>query len=136
MILLVEDNPADVGLVRKCLEAHGVQGELVVLADGEIGVVFIQEVESQALPCPDLAIIDLNLPKRPGRDVVERMRQSPQCRDIPIVVLSSSDALEDRRDAARFGADQHIRKPSRLEDFLNLGALFKSILSDRTKEPS
>lgn len=124
------------GLVRKCLETHGVQGELVVLADGETGVAFIQEVESQALPCPDLAIIDLNLPKRPGRDVVERMRQSPQCRDIPIVVLSSSDATEDLRGAALSGADRHIRKPSRLEDFLNLGALFKSILRDRAKEPS
>jgi len=121
-------------LVRKSLEMHGVQGELVVLTDGEVGVVFIQEVESQVLPCPDLAIIDLNLPRRPGRDVVERMRQSPQCRDIPIVVLSSSDATEDLRDAARSGADRHIRKPSRLEDFMNLGALFKSILNDRTKE--
>jgi DNA-binding response OmpR family regulator len=60
----VEDNPADAGLIRKALEEHGVEGELVI-ADGESAVKFIQVLDAQAVGCPDLAIVDLNLPKKP-----------------------------------------------------------------------
>jgi two-component system, chemotaxis family, response regulator Rcp1 len=124
----VEDNPADVGLVRKALEEHGVEGELLVIADGETAVKFIQALDGQEVPCPDLAIVDLNLPKKPGREVLERMRLSESCRNIPVVILSSSDAEQDRADAARFGASRYIRKPTHLDEFLNLGAVFKAAL--------
>jgi CheY-like chemotaxis protein len=73
-------------------------------------------------------IIDLSLPKRSGREVLETMRRSERCRNIPVVILSSSDALQDKADAARLGASLYIRKPSRLEDFLRLGATFKAII--------
>ena len=71
-------------------------------------------------------IIDLNLPKKPGREVLERMRLSERCRYVPVVILSSSDAERDRADAARWAAS--IRKPSRLDEFLKLGAIFKAAL--------
>jgi chemotaxis family two-component system response regulator Rcp1 len=129
-ILLAEDNPADAGLVRKALEEHGVEGELVVIPDGEKAIEFIQALEDEAAPCPDLAIVDLNLPKKPGREVLERMRMSERCRHIPVVILSSSDAERDKADAARFGASRYIRKPSRLDEFLSLGAIFKAVLSE------
>jgi DNA-binding response OmpR family regulator len=127
--LLAEDNPADAGLVRKALEAHDVEGELVVVSDGETAISFIRSLDADpSFDCPSLAIIDLNLPRRPGREVLENMRRSVKCGRIPIVILSSSDAEQDRADAAHFGASQYLRKPSRLEEFLRLGAVFKATL--------
>ena len=129
-ILLAEDNPADAALVRKALEEHGVEGELLVIDDGEMAIEFIQALDADlSAACPGLAIIDLNLPKKPGREVLERMRLSERCRHIPVMILSSSDAERDRADAARLGATRYIRKPSRLEEFLSLGAIFKAALS-------
>jgi DNA-binding response OmpR family regulator len=126
--MLVEDNPADVRLVRTALELHGVEGEITIFGDGEKAILFIEAVDAQAIACPDLVIIDLNLPKIPGGDVLECMRRSEKCRDVPVVILSSSDALQDRTEAARLGASLYIQKPARLEEFLNLGAIFKETL--------
>lgn len=133
-ILLVEDNPADAGLVRKALEEHGVKGQIVVLADGELATQFIQSLDFQQIDCPDLVILDLNIPKNPGREVLERLRHSMRCRHVPVVILSSSDAQQDRSDAARLGADRYIRKPSNLEEFLSLGAVFKETLGRSSRK--
>jgi DNA-binding response OmpR family regulator len=125
----VEDNPADVGLVRMALEEHGVKGFLFVVGDGETAIQLVEDLDAQRIECPDLAIIDLNLPRRPGREVLERMNRSARCQQIPFRVLSSSDVVSDRADAARLGARRYLRKPSRLIDFLNLGAVFKAVLA-------
>lgn len=126
--MLVEDNPADAGLVREALEEHGVEGELLLISDGDRAIRFIQALENRPVNCPDLVIVDLNLPKRPGRDVLEAMRKSPKCGDVTVVVLSSSDAPQDRADAFRLGATRYIRKPLRLDEFLRLGATFREML--------
>ena len=123
-ILLVEDNPADSVLVRKALEEDGFPGELTVVNDGEPAIHLIQSLAD----CPDLVIIDLNLPKKSGREVLEAMRRSEKCRHVPVVILSSSNDQQDKADAARLGASRYIRKPSRLEDFLALGAAFREII--------
>ncbi len=130
LILLVEDNPADALLIRKALEEHHVEGELLVIADGEKAIEFILvwAVDAQSAECPALAIIDLNLPKRPDGEVLQCMRLSEACRHIPIVILSSSDAERDKADAARLGASRYIRKPLRLDEFLSLGAIFREVL--------
>jgi CheY-like chemotaxis protein len=127
-ILLVEDNPADAGLIRAALQEHGVEGEILIIADGEKAVQFIQAIDSRSLECPDLVIIDVNLPKRPGREVLELLRLSEKCRLLPVIVLSSSDAAQDKADAARFGATRYLKKPLHLQEFLNLGAIFKDAL--------
>ena len=128
-MLLVEDNPADSVLVRKALEEHGFSGELTVVNDGEAAIRLIQSLDRDALAaCPDLVIIDLNLPRKSGREVLETMRRCEKCRGIPVVVLSSSDALQDKADAARLGASRYVKKPSRLEDFLALGATFREMI--------
>jgi chemotaxis family two-component system response regulator Rcp1 len=129
VIFLAEDNPADAGLVRRALEEHGVEGELIVISDGEKAIEFIQAVEAEAALCPDLAIVDLNLPKKPGREVLQRIRLSERCRHMPVIILSSSDAERDKADAMRFGASRYIRKPSKLDEFLSLGAIFKTVLA-------
>ena len=116
-------------LVRKAFEEHGFRGEITVVSDGETAINFIQALDQETLAdCPDLVIIDLNLPRKSGREVLEAMRNCEKCRHIPVVILSSSDVAQDREDAARLGASRYIRKPSRLEDFLGLGAIFKEII--------
>jgi len=117
-----------VGLIRKALEEHGVEGELLVVTDGEEAIEFIQALETQGVACPDLAIIDLNLPRKSGRDILEILRSLPACHAMPVVVLSSSDAPQDRADAIRLGANQYLPKPSGLDEFLGLGAIFKTML--------
>jgi len=130
-ILLVEDNPADVGLVREALQEHQVPCELIVISNGERAIQFIEELDGEASACPQLVILDLNLPKKPGREVLKSMRASVPCAHVPIIVLTSSDNQKDRVEAARLGASRYIRKPSRLAEFLSLGGVFKEILESQ-----
>lgn len=125
--MLVEDNPADAMLVREALEEHHVRGELILIADGESAVDYMEQMDHMPNECPDLAIIDLNVPKRSGREVLAAARLSNKCRQMPIVILSSSDATQDREDSMRLGASRYIPKPSRLEEFLDLGRTFKAM---------
>jgi DNA-binding response OmpR family regulator len=127
-ILLIEDNPGDVGLVREALEVNGVDGELLVAADGDRAIEFIQALDTDAIGCPDLVIVDLNLPKRSGREVLKRMRESVKCRETTVVILSSSDAQQDRADAVALGASSYFKKPLRLQEFLKLGAIFSNMI--------
>ena len=128
-VLLVEDNPPDASLIRKALEEHGVEGELTVINDGERAIQFIQGVNGEESKAPDLVILDLNLPKKSGMEVLFSIRNSDHCREIPVLVLTSSDARQDRADAERLGASRYICKPMRLDEFLSLGAVFKEFLT-------
>lgn len=130
-IVLVEDNAADVVLVREALEENGVTGELVVLTDGEKAIRFIDGLEARGDACLDLFIVDLNLPRKPGREVLRHIRACRACRETTVVVLSSSDSQRDRDEAASLGADRYIRKPSRLEEFLRLGATFRTMIAEK-----
>jgi DNA-binding response OmpR family regulator len=121
-------------LVREALETHNVEGELFVIADGDAAIRYIQALETLPMECPDLVIIDLNLPKRPGREVIQTIRQGPKWRDTAVVVLSSSDAQRDRTESMSLGASQYFRKPIRLREFLDLGRDFKAILIDSSKK--
>jgi DNA-binding response OmpR family regulator len=100
-----------------------------VLSDGEKAIQFFEEFDAITESYPKLVILDLNLPKRSGRDVLTCIRQRAQWNHVPIVILTSSNAPKDRDEAIRLGANQYIRKPSQLEDFLNIGAVFKNFLS-------
>jgi DNA-binding response OmpR family regulator len=128
-VLLIEDNLADVGLVREALTEHNVEAELVVISDGASAIRFLDDLDAGAIDCPELILMDLNLPKRSGRDVLESMRKNRKCQDATVVVLSSSDAAEDKADALNLGAHHYIRKPLRLTQFLDLGATFKQLLA-------
>lgn len=128
-ILLVEDNPADVVLVREALREQNLEVELFVADDGEKAMDFIDRVDLHPdLPCPKLLVLDLNLPKRTGHEVLQRLRQSNRCAELPVVILSSSDAPKDREAASRLGADGYIRKPSSLDDFMKIGVVLKDVL--------
>ena len=129
VILLVEDNNADVHLVQEALSEHRVKHSLTVLHDGESAIRYIEAVDDEASTCPSLVVLDLNLPRKSGRDVLEKMRHSPRCGGIPIMILSSSGADNDKAEAKALGATVYIKKPSNLSQFLSIGEVIKELLA-------
>jgi CheY-like chemotaxis protein len=127
-ILLIEDNSADVLLVQQALQEHDVRAALTVLRDGEEAMRFIDAVEGGFMNCPDLIVLDINLPKKSGYEVLGRMRSSGKCAHVPVVVLSSSTAFADMLESKRLGVVRHIQKPTDLEAFLRIGGVLKSLL--------
>ena len=126
-ILLAEDNPADVYLIREALREHGVQCPIHVVWDGKEVLQFI--ADAGAMSHLGLIILDLNLPRHDGIEVLQRLRETRGTSHIPVVVLTSSDSPRDRVVASQLGAASYLRKPSGLEQFLSLGSVFKNLLS-------
>jgi CheY-like chemotaxis protein len=128
-ILLVEDNPADAVLVAEAFEEARFDCAITVVHDGEQAVAFLDALDADASQdCPDLILLDLNLPKVSGTAVLERLRASPRCAEIKVLIVSSSDAPADRQKAMTLGASDYFRKPSSLKEFMLLGAKVKSML--------
>jgi CheY-like chemotaxis protein len=128
-ILLVEDSPADAMVVQESLSEYNVACSLTIVRDGEAAIRRIDELDAGTSPCPDLVILDLNLPKKSGHEVLERMRASARCGSVPIVVLSSSDAPDDKARAMALGSSRYLTKPPVFDDFLRLGEVFRDILA-------
>jgi len=105
--------------------------DVYVVPDGEKAIDFIEEAEGDPdAPCPHFLLLDLNLPRRNGFEVLQRLRASEKCRNIPVVIITSSDSPSDRKQAAEMGAG-YFRKPPSYEEFLKLGDLLKQVLEDR-----
>jgi CheY-like chemotaxis protein len=117
-ILLVEDNPADVRLTRLAL-AEGTTTRLSVAADGEQALAMLRhEPGYEAVQRPDLILLDLNLPKKHGHEVLAEIKGNPQLCSIPVVVFSTSRYHEDIDRSYRLQANAYVAKPRDLEDFL------------------
>jgi CheY-like chemotaxis protein len=127
-ILLAEDNPADVYLIRIALEQYGIDLPLQVAADGGEVLRIMHEQESLVETDLNLIVLDLNLPRHDGIEILHRLRETERLNHIPVVVLTSSDSPRDRIKASEFKAAAFLRKPSNLEQFLSLGAVFKEVL--------
>jgi DNA-binding response OmpR family regulator len=127
-ILLIEDSEPDVCLVREALEHCGLEFELQVFEDGESGMDYIEGIDREAVSRPGLILLDLNLPKKGGAQVLERIRRSSACAEIPVVILTSSDSPKDRALTASLGATEYFRKPSQLNEFMLLGPLTQRLL--------
>jgi CheY-like chemotaxis protein len=127
-ILLAEDNLADILLVRKALEEYHVPHDLHVVRDGEEALTFIQGMgEPDGVPCPDILLLDVNLPKVEGAEILSEFRKHPQCSETPVIVITSSDAYRDRDRMAQLGIAHYFKKPSDLDEFLKLGAVVRDI---------
>ena len=129
-IVLVEDAEPDVLLVREALEQSGLEFDLRVFDDGEQGVDFVDAMDGDAtlLP-PHLFLLDLNLPKKTGGQILERVRQSRTCGLVPVVILTSSDSQKDKAQATLLNATGYFRKPSRLDEFMKLGPYVRDLLT-------
>jgi len=120
-ILLVEDSPSDVRLMREALSAHNSSHELLVVTDGEQAVRFLRhEPPYTDSPRPDLVFLDLNLPRLDGRDVLSMMKADPALRSIPVIVLTTSESDQDVHNAYDLHANCYIRKPGDFDEFLRI----------------
>ena len=96
-ILLAEDNRADILLVREALTEHAVIHELHVVKDGAEAIQFLVRIgHVDGPPCPDLMLLDMNLPKAEGSQVLSAFRKHPECAQTPVIVVSSSDSPKDK----------------------------------------
>ena len=120
-VLLVEDSPGDVRLTREALKDAKVHVNLRVASDGIMAMAFLKrEGEFADAPRPDLILLDLNLPRKDGREVLEEIKASTTLMSIPVVILTTSAADEDIWRSYRLHANCYITKPVDLEGFLKV----------------
>jgi chemotaxis family two-component system response regulator Rcp1 len=128
-ILLAEDNGADVLLVREALEEHGIKHELHVVQDGAEAISWVSQI---GLPgctgCPDLLLLDLNLPKVDGFEILQAFRKRRECSETPVIVVTSSNSPKDRARTAALGVNYYFTKPTDFNEFMKLGGLVQQVL--------
>jgi chemotaxis family two-component system response regulator Rcp1 len=126
---VIEDNQADVYLIRKAVETTNLQVTIHIVRDGRAASQFFENVDcSEDVPCPDLVLLDLNLPRRNGDVVLRDLRNSRRCRNAQVLVVTSSDSQRDRDAVATFGVIGYFRKPSDYAEFMKLGEMVKAAL--------
>ncbi len=120
-ILLVEDSPADVRLTREALKEAKVLNNLHIVQDGVAAMAFLRKQGQYATaPQPDLILLDLNLPKKDGREVLAEIKELDNLKRIPVVVLTTSRAEEDVVRTYNLHANAHVTKPVDLKQFLEV----------------
>ena len=129
-VLVIEDNPADVELLRWALEGAHLSCELIVLEDGGDALAYIQERGKHVgRLIPDLTILDLNLPKYDGIELLEAMRANAAFAHVPVAVLSSSSSPRDRSRMEAFDIARYITKPPDLDEYLQIGNIIRDLVS-------
>ncbi|HEX8274217.1 MAG TPA: response regulator [Longimicrobiaceae bacterium] len=120
-VLLVEDNPGDVRLTREALKEGKIRNNLHVARDGVEALAFLRREGGHAdAPRPDVILLDLNLPRKDGREVLGEVKGDPALRQIPVVILTSSQAEEDICRAYDLHANCYISKPVDLDQFIRV----------------
>jgi two-component system, chemotaxis family, response regulator Rcp1 len=120
-ILLVDDNAGDVDLTQEAFRECSVHAHFYIAGDGQEALQFLlREGPFHEAPTPDLIILDLNLPRLSGREVLERIKATPELRRIPIVVLSTSSSAKDIHACYDLMANTYIVKPTQWEDLLRI----------------
>lgn len=120
-VLLVEDDPGDELITREAFEDNKIGNNLHVVHDGLEALDFLyQRGEYADKPRPDLILLDLNLPKYDGRQVLEKIKSDPELRTIPVVVLTTSSAEEDILRSYKLFANAYVTKPVDLEQFMGV----------------
>ncbi|NNH51765.1 response regulator [Promicromonospora citrea] len=118
-MLLVEDDPGDVLMTKEAFEDHRVPNRVSVVGDGVSALEFLRKQgEFEDAPTPDLVLLDLNLPKMDGLEVLAVAKGDPMLRHIPVVVLTTSDAQEDVVGSYSLHANAYVTKPVDFEEFI------------------
>jgi CheY-like chemotaxis protein len=120
-VLLVEDDPGDVLMTREAFEDYKVTNQLHVVQDGADAMAFLRrEGEYADVPRPDLVLLDLNLPRMDGREVLQAIKSDPTLASIPVVVLTTSEAEEDVLRSYSLHANAYVTKPVDFERFIDV----------------
>jgi chemotaxis family two-component system response regulator Rcp1 len=126
-ILMVDDNPADIDLTREILAQSNGHYHMSAVKDGAEAISFLrQQGEYAEAPVPDLVVLDLNLPRKNGRDVLAEVKSDPKLAKTPVVIFTTSQASADVVRSYALGANCYLRKPGNLPDFV---ALVRSMAS-------
>jgi two-component system, chemotaxis family, response regulator Rcp1 len=135
-ILLVEDNPADVRLTQEALRDSKISNRLHAVGDGEQALRFLRrEGEHVESPRPDLVLLDLNLPRLSGREVLAQVKADPDLRRIPVVVLTTSEAEQDIVRSYDLHANAYVRKPVDFHQFTEVVRLIEDFWFSVVKLP-
>ncbi|MDQ1252267.1 MAG: hypothetical protein QG646_1385 [Euryarchaeota archaeon] len=120
-ILLVEDNAGDVGLIEEVFEETKIRYNLHVAEDGEEAILFLYgEGKFLGSPLPDIVLLDLNLPKKDGREVLKEIKENETLKKIPVVILTTSQAEKDILRAYELHANAYINKPLDFDQFIDV----------------
>ena len=120
-VLLVEDDPGDVLMTREAFDENKVANRLAVVSDGESAMAYLRKEGPYAdAPTPDLVLLDLNLPRMDGREVLAAMKGDQALRSIPVVVLTTSEAEEDVLRSYALHANAYVTKPVDFERFIDV----------------
>jgi two-component system, chemotaxis family, response regulator Rcp1 len=129
IVFLVEDNPADIFFVRTALRSEGIDSDVLVAQDGEKAIAFVETTDSDPeARCPKVILLDLNLPRTSGMEVLRCVKRSARFSDVPVIIVTSSDAATDRAEAASLGANGYFLKPQNLDEYMKLGSIVKAVL--------
>lgn len=139
-IVLAEDNPAEVGLVRLALREVGLQCDLYI-HDGEETIALFEELDTKASPSTvDLLLLDMELPRRCGQEILKSLRSTQNYARTPVIIMTSSEAPVGQAGAGKLAALHYFRKPSNLDEFFQLGTIVRDLLVSKqgssTREPS
>ncbi len=128
--MIVEDSKTDAFLIREAIERCSISAHIDVLRDGHAATKYFDAADAnESAPCPDLILLDLNLPKLSGDEVLKHLRASPRCKHAKVLIVSSSDAPSDRAKVERHGAAGYFKKPSVYAEFMKLGQIVKELLA-------
>ena len=118
-VLLVEDDPGDVLMTQEAFSDYKIANNLSIVTNGEDAIAYLRKQGRFAdVPTPDLVLLDLNLPRRDGREVLRDIKGDPELRRVPVVVLTTSDAEEDVLSSYDLHANAYVRKPVDFEQFV------------------
>ena len=127
-LLIVDDNKADIFLIREALDLAGVNAQIHIVNDGQAARLFFEAADREpGAPVTAMVLLDLNLPKANGEEVLALLRASVACRQAQVVVVTSSDSPRDRERLTNLGIAGYFRKPSEYNEFLKLGPIVKDL---------
>jgi len=129
LVLLLEDNPVDVFVITEVLESLGLDFQLRIACDGGEALAYLQDLDQNpSIPIPSLLLLDLNVPKVDGIEVLRRLRDGSRCNRMPVVIVTSSTAEPDRAAARRLGVDAYFEKSNDLMAYMELAEVIRRIL--------
>jgi len=130
-VLVIEDNVADVELLRLAMQMAGLDCELRVIDDGGDALQFVREQgKYSGRPVPDLVILDLNVPKSDGIEILKALRETQSLAHLPVVVTTSSSSPREMTQLRALRVAKHFIKPPDLDEFMKIGPILKEVLTN------